>query len=88
VTQFYQRRKLVSRRELPQADMTIEGEPSAAREEEILKNDDVEDETYVPSPELLSMVEGRVLLVQVQVGQQGMRRLSKKMKKVMVMGMT
>jgi hypothetical protein len=68
--------------------MTIEGEPSAAREEEISKNDDVEDETYVPSPELLSMVEGRVLLVQVQVGQQGMGRLSKKMKKVMVMGMT
>jgi hypothetical protein len=36
--------------------MTVEGEPSAAREEEISKNDDVEDETYVPSPELLSMV--------------------------------
>jgi hypothetical protein len=30
--------------------MTIEGEPSAAREEEISKNDDVEDDTYVPSP--------------------------------------
>jgi hypothetical protein len=51
VTQFYQRRKIVFRRELPQADMTIEGEPSAAREEESLEDDDVGDATYVPSPQ-------------------------------------
>jgi hypothetical protein len=50
VTQYYERRKLVSRRELTRAGMTIEGEPSAAREEEGSKDDDVEDETYVPSP--------------------------------------
>jgi hypothetical protein len=30
--------------------MTITGEPSAAREEASLEDDDVEDETYVPSP--------------------------------------
>jgi hypothetical protein len=33
VTQFYQRRKIVSRRELPRGDMLIEGDPSPAREE-------------------------------------------------------
>jgi hypothetical protein len=51
VTQFYQRRKLVTSRELPRADMTIEGEPSAARREESSEDDDVEDETYVASPQ-------------------------------------
>jgi hypothetical protein len=45
VTHFFQRRKLVSRRELPRADMTIEGEPSVAREEERSEDDDVEDDT-------------------------------------------
>jgi hypothetical protein len=50
VTQYYERRKVVTRRELPQADMTIEGEPSAARGEESSKNDDVKDEMYAPSP--------------------------------------
>jgi hypothetical protein len=50
VTQFYQRGKLVSRRELPRADMTIEENPSLAREEEGSKDDDVVDDTYVPSP--------------------------------------
>jgi hypothetical protein len=30
--------------------MTIEGESSAVREEASLEDDDVEDETYVPSP--------------------------------------
>jgi hypothetical protein len=49
VTQFYQRRKLVSRRELPQADMTIEDNSSLAREEDSLEDDDVEDDTYMPS---------------------------------------
>jgi hypothetical protein len=40
----------VTRRELPRGDMTIEGEPSAARGEESSKNDDVKDEMYAPSP--------------------------------------
>jgi hypothetical protein len=50
MTQFYQRRKIVSRRQLPQADMTIEDNPNPAREEESLEDDDVEDDTYMPSP--------------------------------------
>jgi hypothetical protein len=50
VTQICQRRKIVSRRELPRADMTIEGDPSPAREEESSEDDDVEDDTNVPSP--------------------------------------
>jgi hypothetical protein len=50
VTQFYQRRKLMSRRKLPWADMIIEENPSPAREEEGSEDDDVEDDTYVPSP--------------------------------------
>jgi hypothetical protein len=49
VTQFYQRRKLASRRELPRGDMTIEN-LSPAREEERSEDDDVEDDTYVHSP--------------------------------------
>jgi hypothetical protein len=51
VTQFYQRRphkKMVTRRELPRADMTIEGVQSQAREKASSDDDDVEDETYVP----------------------------------------
>jgi hypothetical protein len=50
ITQYYERRKVVTRRELPRADMIIEGEPSAAREEASSEDYDVEDETYVPSP--------------------------------------
>jgi hypothetical protein len=49
VTQFYQWRKIVCRRELPRGDMSIEGDPSPAREEEGSEDDDVEDDTYVPS---------------------------------------
>jgi hypothetical protein len=32
VTQFYQRKNVVSQRDLPRADMTIEENPSPARE--------------------------------------------------------
>jgi hypothetical protein len=49
VTQFYQRKKVVSRRELPRADITIEENPSPNREVERSKDEDVEDETYMPS---------------------------------------
>jgi hypothetical protein len=49
VTQFYQRKKDVSRREMPRGVMTISGDPnpnnSSSRPE-----DDIEDGTYVPSP--------------------------------------
>jgi hypothetical protein len=50
VTQYYERRKVVTTRELPRADMTIEGELNAGRREESSEDDDVEDGTYVPSP--------------------------------------
>jgi hypothetical protein len=50
VTQYYERRKVVTRRELSRADITINGEPSGDREEASSEDDDVEDETYVPSP--------------------------------------
>jgi hypothetical protein len=67
VTQYYERRKVVTRRELPRADMTIDGEPSAARGEESSKDDDAEDETYVPSPWAHPHAVERALLVLVLV---------------------
>jgi hypothetical protein len=76
VTQYYKRRKVVTRRELPRADMTIEGEPNAARGEESSEDDDVEDETYVPSPWAQPHAEERGLLVaaMVAVGLQKWKR--------------
>jgi hypothetical protein len=53
VTQFYQRRahkKTVTRRELPQAGMAIKCAQSLVREEASSDDDDVEDETYIPTP--------------------------------------
>jgi hypothetical protein len=60
VTQTYQRRpiiKVASRRELPRADMIIEDNPNPARDEESSDDDDVEDDTYMPSP--LAPLHGR-----------------------------
>jgi hypothetical protein len=62
VTQYYERRKVVTRTELPRTDMTIEGEPIAARKEASSEDDDVE-EIYVPSPRLNLIAEERGLLV-------------------------
>jgi hypothetical protein len=39
----------VTRRELPRADMTIEDNTCPVREEESSEDDDVKDDTYVPS---------------------------------------
>jgi hypothetical protein len=50
MTKFYQRRKLVSGRELPWGDVTVEN-TSPTREEESSEDDDVEDGTYVSSPQ-------------------------------------
>jgi hypothetical protein len=50
VTQFYQRKKVVSRRDLPRVDMIVDENPSLAREVESSEDEDVEDETYMPSP--------------------------------------
>jgi hypothetical protein len=49
VTQFYQRRKDVSRREMPRGVMTISGDPNPNNSSSSLY-DDIEDDTYVPSP--------------------------------------
>jgi hypothetical protein len=49
VTQFYQRKKDVSRREMPRRVMTIIGDPNPDNSSSSL-DDDVEHGTYVPSP--------------------------------------
>jgi hypothetical protein len=64
VTQFYQRiscKMIVTRRELPRADMTIEGAQSPTREEASFDDDDIEDETYKPSPRAPHHVKGKGL---------------------------
>jgi hypothetical protein len=53
MNQHYHRRpykKIVTRKELSRANLTIEGAHNSAREEESLYDDDVEDKTYIPSP--------------------------------------
>jgi hypothetical protein len=49
VTQFYQRRKDVSRTELHRGAMTISGDPNPDNSFSS-SDDDIEDDTYVPSP--------------------------------------
>jgi hypothetical protein len=49
VTQFYQRRKDMSRREMPRGVMRISGDPNPDNSSSSL-DDDIEDGTYVPSP--------------------------------------
>jgi hypothetical protein len=49
VTQFYQRMKVVSRKEMPRRDMTISGDPNPDNSSSS-SDDDIEDDTYVPSP--------------------------------------
>jgi hypothetical protein len=49
VTQFYQRRKDVSRREMPRGVMTISGNSNPDNSSSS-SDDDIEDDTYVPSP--------------------------------------
>jgi hypothetical protein len=49
MTQFYQRKKDVSRREMPRGVMTISGDPNPDNSSSS-SDDDIEDDTYVPSP--------------------------------------
>jgi hypothetical protein len=49
VTQFYQRKKDVSRREMPRGVMTISGDPNPDNSSSS-SDDDIEDDTYVHSP--------------------------------------
>jgi hypothetical protein len=50
VTQIYQRKKDVSRKEMPRGVMTISGDPNPDNSSSS-SNDDIEDATYVPSPQ-------------------------------------
>jgi hypothetical protein len=50
VTQFYQRKNDVSRREMPREVMTISGDPNSDNSSSS-SDDDIEDDTYVPSPQ-------------------------------------
>jgi hypothetical protein len=49
VTQFYQRKNDVSRREMPRGVMTISDDPNFDNSSSS-SDDDIEDDTYVPSP--------------------------------------
>jgi hypothetical protein len=49
VTQFYQRRKVVLRKEMPGGDMTISDDPNPDNSSSS-SDDDIEYDTYVPSP--------------------------------------
>jgi hypothetical protein len=49
MTQFYQRKKDVSRREMPRGVMTISGDPNPDNSSSN-SDDDIEDAAYVPSP--------------------------------------
>jgi hypothetical protein len=49
VTQFYQTKKDVSRREMPRGVMIISGDPNPDNSSSS-SDDDIEDGTYVPSP--------------------------------------
>jgi hypothetical protein len=48
MTQFYQRKKDVSRREMPSGVITISGDPNPNNSSSS-SNDDIDDDTYVPS---------------------------------------
>jgi hypothetical protein len=49
MTQFYQIKKDVSKREMPRGVMTISGDANPDNSSSSL-DDDIEDDTYVPSP--------------------------------------
>jgi hypothetical protein len=49
MTQFYQRKKDVSRKEMPRGVMIINGDPNPDNSSSS-SDDDIEDDTYVPSP--------------------------------------
>jgi hypothetical protein len=57
VTQFYQRKKDVSRMEMSRGVMTISGDPNPDNSFSS-SDDDIEDDTYVPSPRARSHGKG------------------------------
>jgi hypothetical protein len=90
VTHTYQCRpikKVMSRREQPRADMTIEDNPSPTREEESSEGDDVEDDSYMPSPRAPIHGRGKGLASgnSSGSGQQGIKKLRRKLQKMMTL---
>jgi hypothetical protein len=87
VTQVYRRqgvKRTASRQDLPRGDMIISGDPNPNNSSSI-SDDDIEDDTYIPSPGLVLME--NIWLVQVGVGQQQMKKLKKRSRKKMMMMM-
>jgi hypothetical protein len=89
VTQFYQRRgvkRTTSRQDLPRGDMTISGDPNPSANN-YSEDDDVEDDTYMPSPRARPHEKG--LVSASGSGQRGMRKRlkRKKMVKMEMMGL-
>jgi hypothetical protein len=89
VTQFYQRRgvkRTTSRQDLPRGDMTISGDPNPSANN-YSEDDDVEDDTYMPSPRARPHEKG--LASASGSGQRGMRKRlkRKKMVKMEMMGL-
>jgi hypothetical protein len=83
VTQFYQRKKDVSRREMPRGVMTISGDPNPDNSSSS-SDDDIEDDTYMPSPR--ARPHGKGLASAVAAGRGEMIKLRKKLRKgLMVM---
>jgi hypothetical protein len=83
VTQFYQRKKDVSRREMPRGVMTISGDPNPDNSSSS-SDDDIEDGTYMPSPR--ARPHGKGLASAVAAGRGEMMKLRKKLRKgLMVM---
>jgi hypothetical protein len=82
VTQFYQRRwvkRTTSRQDLPSGDMTISGDPNPSANKSS-EDDDVEDDTYMPSPWVILIEKGWQVIV--ATGQQEMRERLKRKKMV------
>jgi hypothetical protein len=83
VTQFYQRKKDVSRREIPRGVMTISGDPNSNNSSSS-SDDDIKDDTYAPS--LRARPHKNGWLVQVAAGQGEIMKLRKRLRKgLMVM---
>jgi hypothetical protein len=82
VTQFYQRRwvkRTTSRQDFPSGDMTTSGDPNPSANKSS-EDDDVEDDTYMPSPWVVLIEKGWQVIV--ATGQQEMRERLKRKKMV------
>jgi hypothetical protein len=84
ITQFYQWRGVKSttdRHDVPRGDMTISGDPNPSANSSS-EDDDVEDDTYMPSPRLVLLAKDWEVLV--AAGQRGMRKRLWRKKRIMM----